>query len=110
MEALGHEPAEWCTCALPGCTNTFKIPRKRRQRSLSGNLYCCPEHRQRAQRKVQRPTAAQLEQEMREIANWTALAQKYGVSDNAVRKWAKHYGLNLALCDGRRKAKPADEP
>jgi len=25
--------------------------------------------------------------------SWVAIASKYGVSDNAVRKWARSYGL-----------------
>lgn len=43
-------------------------------------------------RKVSRPSAEQL---MADITNnsWLALGRKYGVSDNAVRKWARQYGL-----------------
>lgn len=43
-------------------------------------------------RKVHHPSKKQLE---RDIANctWTAIGKKYGVSDNAARKWARKYGL-----------------
>lgn len=45
-----------------------------------------------SRRKVQRPTSEQLEREIRSM-NWTAVGKKYGVTDNAVRKWARYYGL-----------------
>lgn len=43
-------------------------------------------------RKVTRPEREQLEREIRENS-WAALGRKYGVSDNAVRKWAKQYDI-----------------
>lgn len=43
-------------------------------------------------RVVARPTKAELICDMR-IMSLVKLGQKYGVSDNAVRKWAKQYGL-----------------
>lgn len=101
LEVLGRTPAEERTCAR--CGKQFKVPQKRISRSITGNLYCSPTCRQFAQRKVSRPEKAELERLMLEIGNWTALGEKFGVSDNAVRKWAKHYGLNLSICDGRRK-------
>lgn len=39
-----------------------------------------------------RPSRDQLAADI-ELMNWSALGRKYGVSDNAVRKWAKHYNL-----------------
>lgn len=45
-----------------------------------------------AKRKIARPSREQLEQEIRE-SSWVALGKKYGVSDNAVRKWAKQYKI-----------------
>ena len=44
------------------------------------------------QRKVPRPTSTQLEQDNKTMS-WVAIGKNYGVSDNAVRKWAKQYGL-----------------
>jgi hypothetical protein len=104
LAVFGHEPAQTYTCAT--CGNSFKAVRQRVERSLSGELYCSPSCRQFAQRKVARPSADELRQLMQEIGNWTALGEMFGVSDNAVRKWAKRYGLDLALCDGRRKEMP----
>lgn len=43
-------------------------------------------------RKAVRPSKEQLEQEIKENS-WVALGRKYGVSDNAVRKWAKQYDI-----------------
>ena len=41
-------------------------------------------------RKVERPSKETLEQEMKN-SSFVALGKKYGVSDNAVRKWLKEY-------------------
>lgn len=43
-------------------------------------------------RKVDRPSKEQLAEEIQKMT-WVALGRKYGVSDNAVRKWAKSYNL-----------------
>lgn len=40
----------------------------------------------------ERPSKEQLAQEI-DSMSFIALGKKYGVSDNAVRKWAKAYGL-----------------
>jgi transposase-like protein len=39
---------------------------------------------------VERPTYEQLVAEVAELG-WSAVGRKYGVSDNAVRKWVKGY-------------------
>ena len=43
-----------------------------------------------AQRKVPRPSYEQLCADLRELS-WVAVGAKYGVSDNAVRKWMRRY-------------------
>jgi len=43
-------------------------------------------------RKVTRPSREVLAS-MMQNHSWLALGREYGVSDNAVRKWAKSYGL-----------------
>jgi len=45
-------------------------------------------------RKVIRPEKEILEKEMK-TNTMVSLGKKYGVSDNAVRKWCKNYGINL---------------
>jgi hypothetical protein len=44
-----------------------------------------------ARRKVTRPSCAQLRADLRELGSWVAVGAKYGVSDNAVRKWVRRY-------------------
>jgi hypothetical protein len=43
-------------------------------------------------RQVPRPSKDQLEQDVQALS-WVAIGRKYGVSDNAVRKWARQYKL-----------------
>lgn len=43
-------------------------------------------------RKVVRPEKEELEQMIKNMT-WTAIGKKHGVSDNAIRKWAKSYGI-----------------
>jgi hypothetical protein len=50
-------------------------------------------------RKVERPPYEQLMAELTE-SNWSAVARRYGVSDNAVRKWVRWYEAD----EERRKA------
>jgi len=86
----------------PNChsqTDTYagKSLRKLKKRCLCGKEMCknsksCNSCNQVKTRKVQRPTKKVLEKEMKENS-WVSLGKKYGVSDNAVRKWAKQYRL-----------------
>lgn len=52
---------------------------------FKGSTYC-PECAHQMQRKVERPSREELKQLIRTIP-FTQIAQKYGVSDNAIRKW-----------------------
>lgn len=54
--------------------------------------YCSSKCVSLASRKCKHPSKSQLK---RDISNctWVAIGSKYGVSDNAVRKWARKYGL-----------------
>jgi hypothetical protein len=61
------------------------------------SLYC-GRHHERPQtrvprpesRKVPRPTYHQLKEDLAHMS-WVAVGRKYGVSDNAVRKWVRWY-------------------
>ena len=44
------------------------------------------------QRHVLRPSKQELSMDIEQLS-WVAMGNKYGVSDNAVRKWAKYYEL-----------------
>lgn len=52
----------------------------------------CKECRNLYQRKVERPTRAQLKEEIR-TQSFVSLGKKYGVTDNAIRKWCKSFNL-----------------
>lgn len=54
--------------------------------------YCSSGCSQRSQRIAKRPRKQHLAR-MIGKKSWVALGHKYGVSDNAVRKWARGYGL-----------------
>lgn len=45
-----------------------------------------------AQRRVERPSKEELSRLLQE-SNFTSIGKTYGVSDNAIRKWCKTYGL-----------------
>lgn len=50
-------------------------------------------------RKVKdRPSKEELEQDIKDIKYFVQIGKKYGVSDNAVRKWAKSYGILRKSC------------
>lgn len=57
-----------------------------------GTKFCSVKCTQLSQRKVLRPTKEQLILDIDEF-NWTTIGKKYGVSDNAVRKWARIYNI-----------------
>lgn len=61
-------------------------------KEVFGTKFCSTKCSQKAARKVKRPTKEQLAAEI-DSMSWVAIGRKYNVSDNAVRKWAKYYGL-----------------
>ena len=79
--------------ACEWCGETF-MPRADKQRYCSS--YCGTRHSIRrrrpkpARRKVERPAYEQLRAEL-ESMSFVAVGRKYGVSDNAVRKWIRGY-------------------
>lgn len=57
-----------------------------------GHRYCTYVCARMARRKVKRPSKEELEIEIKETS-MVQLGKKYGVSDVAVKKWAKNYGI-----------------
>lgn len=57
-----------------------------------GQKYCSVKCRVVGQQKVEKPSKAELKKLIEENS-WLALGRKFGVSDNAVRKWARKYKL-----------------
>lgn len=71
------------------CKNCHIIFRQKRP----SQKYCCGSCHDMFYRKVKdRPTKAELSDMIGSIP-MIAIGKKYGVSDNAIRKWAKQYGL-----------------
>ena len=78
------------------------IVRDPRKRLLKPCPYCgslilknsamCTNCKHIAERKVVRPSKQELKQEIR-TTPFSKLGEKYNVSDNAIRKWCKQYGL-----------------
>jgi len=64
----------------------------RKAKTRDSKIYCSRKCVQFAQRRAKRPTKKMLKKEI-ETLSWKAMGRKYGVSDNAVRKWARSYDL-----------------
>ena len=58
---------------------------------ISNDNLRCFDCNQKSMRLVERPPYEQLVKEIEETS-YLAVARKYGVSDNAIRKWVKVYG------------------
>jgi hypothetical protein len=56
------------------------------------NKYCSLQCAMLNRRKVERPVKTELVQLLR-TSNYCAIGRKFGISDNAVRKWAKQYKI-----------------
>lgn len=101
--AHAHKPpSEFVLITCPVCGRAFEQTRYRVEKRNA--QFCSDECCRYSQRKVvDRPSKDELNELLHLVHNWCALGDIYGVSDNAVRKWAKRYGLDLSVCDGRRK-------
>jgi len=75
-----------CAC----CGKSFHI--KPSMLNKKRGKYCSRECSDVSGRKVERPSKDQLIEDLH-IMPYTKVGIKYGVSDNAVRKWAKAYGI-----------------
>ncbi len=70
-------------CANPTCDRIVQSPK---------NNYCSVDCYNIVNRKVKRPDKELLEKLITE-KSFLALSKEFGVSDNAIRKWAKSYGI-----------------
>lgn len=66
----------------PNCNATLPTHGGKNRKKINKTLI--------SQRKVERPSYKQLKNEIKEIG-YSATGRKYGVSDNAIRKWMKFY-------------------
>jgi hypothetical protein len=60
--------------------------------------YCSPNCQSLGRRKSERPTKEEL-YEMIKTKSFCEIGENYGVSDNAIRKWCKSYGLPYRKSD-----------
>ena len=74
-------------CASHNCNHSF-IPKPKYDKNSRMTVYCSPACAHMATRKVDRPSKELLLKEISE-SNYLAVGRKYGVSDNAIRKWLK---------------------
>ena len=65
---------------------------------VSRNAVRCTECANKNRQTTARPTKDVLYQELCE-SNFSAVGRKYGVSDNAIRKWCASYGLSTKAKD-----------
>lgn len=94
-----HKNGKNVECDNLNCNN--KIYKSKSQ--IKENNFCCPECFQEyqkgkpkySQRKVKRPSKKKLKKDINELG-YLGTGRKYGVSDNAIRKWEKFYkGMQL---------------
>jgi len=85
------------------CSKCFQLRREDKKKakrfcacgseiSAKSKTGCCSSCANEKNRKTKRPRRETLEREI-ESMSWVGIGKKYGVSDNAVRKWAKRYDL-----------------
>lgn len=75
----------------PICNQPFEVtPARAKRRSI---MYCGVDCRCRADRRVDRPSHDYLAELIATVNNFCELGRRFGVSDNAIRKWARSYGL-----------------
>jgi transposase-like protein len=77
-------------CATCGAEFTPAFPKQRHCSRRCGSRSPASRAAQVTQRRVGRPPYDQLVAEIA-ATNWTAVGRKYGVSDNAIRKWVRDY-------------------
>jgi hypothetical protein len=77
-------------CAACGVTFHSDDPDQRHCSQSCGQRSPAAVAAQHTRRRVERPPYEQLRSEV-EVLGWSAVGRKYGVSDNAVRKWMRAY-------------------
>jgi hypothetical protein len=91
----GRNPGRGRSCANCGAKFTPGNSKQRHCSQRCGGLSEASRRAQTALRRVERPPYEQL---LAEIAadGWSATGRRYGVSDNAIRKWVRQYEAERA--------------
>ena len=85
LRRIGVDPKDYPTKICKQCKTPL---------STEQEHYCSPECRILGARTVDRPTKEVLEAEVL-LMPMTKIGKKYGVSDNAVRKWCRAYDIDI---------------
>lgn len=86
LEYANKQIKPWIERECPICREKFDTKDYEQQ-------YCSMDCFRLSSRKVNRPSKSELEKLINSKIPWTKLGKMFGVSDNAVRKWAKKYEL-----------------
>lgn len=87
-----HSPEEIQGRALPRISKHCPTCDKDYETKNSKQKFCSAKCRGISQRKANRPSREELNK-LINTSSWTEIGKLYGVSDNAVRKWARTHGL-----------------
>jgi hypothetical protein len=74
---------------------------------LAARRRFCGRRCHRLEKPGRKPPREALVRQLRELGSWCAVARAYGVTDMAVRKWAKGYGLDLSILGKQRRTPEA---
>ncbi|QBX32539.1 hypothetical protein [Pseudomonas phage PA1C] len=85
MKRLGIDPRNYPTKLCAGCGIVIS------HRLIT---FCSPECSAKGRRKVDRPSKEQLALDVT-LLSLVNIGEKYGVSDNAIRKWCRAYKINI---------------
>lgn len=85
MRRMGIDPKDYPTRLCSCCGKVLSVEQM---------VYCTPECSSVGKRVVVRPNKEQLEADML-VMPMVKIGAKYNVSDNAVRKWCKSYGIDI---------------
>jgi hypothetical protein len=83
--SLRRTMRQWHKMVCPTCKKEFETKHQNRK-------HCSIQCLTFSQRRAERPSEEEL-RSLLETTSWTQIGKMFGVSDNAVRKWAKRYGI-----------------
>lgn len=86
IELKSVEIKPWITKECPQCKDEFDTKRY-------DQVYCCRNCYEASTRCQVKPPKHELRRLLNQKVPWVKLGKMFGVSDNAVRKWAKSYEL-----------------
>jgi hypothetical protein len=90
-----HSGANWVNSEKPKSSEPNSCHKCGKHLQHKQKRFCSKECYRLSLRKVERPSQSELASDL-SFMSWEAIARKYGVSSNAIRKWAKAYKLDKA--------------